>query len=458
MKAMTTLADAAALAGGQLIGADAEFSAVCSDTRSLRPGELFVALQGPNFDGHDHLRRAASLGAAGALVSRRIDCELPQILVDDSLTGLQCLARGWRQRFALPVLAVTGSNGKTTVKQMLAAILATQGEVLATAGNLNNHIGVPLTLLRLRGEHAYAVIEMGANHAGEIAALTAIAQPQIGIVTQAGDAHLEGFGSRDGVAHAKGELFAGLPDNGVAVINADDHYHGLWRELAAERAVLDFGLRAAAAVTAEAVSSTPAEAPVAMQFELLTPSGRAPVYLPLPGQHNVSNALAAAAAATALGLDAAQIAAGLGQVRNVGGRVQVRQCRAGAQLLDDSYNANPDSLRAGLALLQSWPGEHWLVLGAMAELGEQTEAQHAAAGRMARDTGVARLFTLGPVAAAAATEFGVGAERFEAVEALIERLAEELGPKVVLLVKGSRSARMERVVLALLLGESAHAV
>ena len=458
MKAMTTLADAAALAGGQLIGADAEFSAVCSDTRSLRPGELFVALQGPNFDGHDHLRRAASLGAAGALVSRRIDCELPQILVDDSLTGLQCLARGWRQRFALPVLAVTGSNGKTTVKQMLAAILATQGEVLATAGNLNNHIGVPLTLLRLRDDHAYAVIEMGANHAGEIAALAAIAQPQVGVVTQAGDAHLEGFGSRDGVAHAKGELFAGLPENGVAVINADDHYRSLWRELAGERSVLEFGLQAGTAISAEAISALPQEAPEAMQFDLLTPAGRATVNLPLPGRHNVSNALAAAAAATALGLDPAQIAAGLGQVRNVGGRVQTRQGIHGARILDDSYNANPDSLRAALALLQSWPGEHWLVLGAMAELGPQTEAQHAAAGRMARETGIARLFTLGSVAASAAGEFGVGAQRFEQVQELIGCLREQIDQRVVLLVKGSRSARMERVVDALAEGESAHAV
>lgn len=457
MTAMAQLSQVAQWLRAELNGADAPFSSVSTDSRQLQPGALFVALKGERFDAHDHLEAAVQAGAAGAIVARQVPVGLPQILVSDTLKALQALAQRWRLQFSAPVIGVTGSNGKTTVKQMLAAVLGTQGEVLATEGNLNNHIGLPLSLLRLREQHRFAVIEMGANHHGEIAALTEIAAPNVGVITQAGDAHLEGFGDRDGVARAKGELFAYLGAEQVAVINADDHYADYWLKVAEPAQVLRFGRAAAADVRADQVRIQPEHS----AFELLTPAGRAAVHLPLAGAHNVSNALAAAAAATALGLEPAAIAAGLEQVRNVGGRLRWCAARRGARLLDDSYNANPTSLRAGVELLGSVEGRRWLVLGGMGELGPQTEALHAQAGRDARDLGVERLFTLGPVAAAAAAEFGVGAQRFDSVEALIEALQDEVDEDVVMLVKGSRSARMERVVAALLAdaeGRHNHAV
>ena len=455
---MTSLRQAAEWIGADLHGADAHFDQVSTDTRTLAPGALFVALVGERFDGHGHLQAALDAGAVGALVANhQPDVSLPQLVVGDSLIGLQQLAHAWRQQFSLPVIGVTGSNGKTTVKQMLAAVLGTQGSVLATEGNLNNHIGLPLTLLRLRAEHAYAVIEMGANHHGEIATLAAIAEPGIGIITQAGDAHLEGFGDRDGVARAKGELFQHLGEGELAAINADDAYADYWQHIAAPAAVLRFGFDASAQVRAEQVR-VEAESSA---FELLTPAGRASVLLPLPGKHNVSNALAAAAAATALGLDADSIAAGLASVRNVGGRLRWQTARLGARVLDDSYNANPTSLRAGLELLAGLPGRRWLVLGGMGELGPDTEALHAQAGKDARELGIDQLFTFGAQAAAAAGAFGVGAQRFDDLDELVSVVEAELDASVVVLVKGSRAARMERVVQALCAdttGGSVHAV
>ena len=457
-QAMTSLHQAAAWIGAELNGADAHFDQISTDTRTLAPGALFVALVGERFDGHEHLQAALDAGAVGALVAKpQPDVEIPQLVVADTLVGLQQLAHAWRQQFSLPVIGVTGSNGKTTVKQMLAAVLGTQGSVLATEGNLNNHIGLPLTLLRLRAEHAYAVIEMGANHHGEIATLAAIADPRVGVITQAGDAHLEGFGDRDGVARAKGELLQHLGEGDVAAINADDAYADYWQHIAAPAAVLRFGFDASAQVRAEQVR-VEAESSA---FELQTPAGRASVVLPLPGKHNVSNALAAAAAATALGLDADSIATGLAAVRNVGGRLRWQTAQLGARVLDDSYNANPTSLRAGLELLAGLPGRRWLVLGGMGELGPDTEALHAQAGEDARQLGIDQLFTLGAQAAAAAGAFGVGAQRFEDIDELVSALEAELDASVVVLVKGSRAARMERVVQALCAdttGGSVHAV
>ncbi|HUR40673.1 MAG TPA: UDP-N-acetylmuramoyl-tripeptide--D-alanyl-D-alanine ligase [Verrucomicrobiae bacterium] len=430
-----------------LHGNDARFTRVITDTRQLAPGDLFVALKGERFDGHHFIEQARKAGAVGALVSEAQPSNLPQVVVGDTLAALQALAVSWRGDFHIPVVGVTGSNGKTTVKQMLSSILARRGPVLATIGNLNNHIGVPLTLLSMRDEHKTAVVEMGANHPGEIAALAALAQPDIGVVNNAGDAHLEGFGSREGVARAKGEMFEAL-EHGVSVINVDDDYAPLWRELA-RGDVITFGLSDDADVRAVHARPEPPEAPVAMEFELRTPEGRVGVKLPLPGLHNVRNALAAAACAVAAGLDARDIAAGLLGVRPASGRLTWRRAHNGARLLDDTYNANPSSLRAGLELLAGVQGRRWLVLGDMAELGRGAEQMHFAAGEDARALGIERLYAAGPLAREAAKGFGDGAVHFEDVAALVAEVRERLAPDVALLVKGSRSARMERVVAGL---------
>jgi UDP-N-acetylmuramoyl-tripeptide--D-alanyl-D-alanine ligase len=446
---MERMSDLARRLDAPLHGQDARYTRVATDTRQLAPGDLFVALKGERFDGHEFIEQARKAGAAGALVSEAQPSNLPQVIVKDTLRGLQDYAISWRGDFHIPVVGVTGSNGKTTVKQMLASILARRGPVLATQGNLNNHIGVPLTLLSLREEHRTAVIEMGANHPGEIARLAEIARPDVGVVNNAGDAHLEGFGSREGVARAKGELFEALGDQGVAVINADDDYAPLWLEIVRGADALTFGLSESADVRAVHPRPEPPDAPTGMDFELRTPEGRQGVRLPLPGLHNVRNALAAAACAVVLGLDARDIATGLLNVRPAAGRLTWRKALKGARLLDDSYNANPASLRAGLELLAATRARRWLVLGDMGELGRAGEQLHHAAGEDARELGIERLYAVGPLARHAAQGFGSGAVHFEDVAALIAEVRERLAPDVALLVKGSRSARMERVVAGL---------
>ena len=450
---MEQLSAVARRIGGRLLGEDAAFARVVTDTRQLQRGDLFVALKGDRFDGHDYVLRAASLGAAGSLVSHAVDGAPSQVSTADTLEGLQAYAASWRNDFSMPVIGVTGSSGKTTTKQMLAAVCAARGPVLATEGNLNNHIGVPLTLLKLRAMHRTAVIEMGANHGGEIALLAKLARPDIGIVTQAGDAHLEGFGSREGVARAKGELFSALGGRGVAVVNRDDVYFELWLKLAGSSRVLSFGLSPQADVRAENISAEPADAPLCSVFTLIAPEGRVRVELPLPGRHNVVNALSVAAAALALGMDLHAIADGLAAVRPVAGRLSWMNTQQGARLLDDSYNANPTSLRAALDLLAGLPGQRWLVLGDMKELGDDAAAIHEEAGRAARNLGIDRLYTVGALAQQAAEGFGAQGRHFADAEALIEALRGELADtdasKVALLVKGSRSSRMERVVSAL---------
>ena len=453
---MERLSDVARRIGASLHGADAAFSRVITDTRQLQPGDLFVALKGDRFDGHDYVARAMSLGAVGALVSRIVEGGGAQILVAQvdggALDGLQRYAQSWRQDFDIPVIGITGSTGKTTTKQMVASVVAARGPVLATVGNLNNHIGVPLTLLTLRADHRTAVIEMGASGPGEIALLARLAQPQIGIVTQAGDAHLEGFGSREGVAHAKGELFAAIAGNaagGVAIINADDAYAPLWRQLAGNASVLSFGFAESADVRAEDLVGVPEHAPEATAFTLVTPVGGARIELALPGLHNVQNALSAAAIGIALNLGIEQIAKGLANVEPVAGRLNWKTTREGARLLDDSYNANPTSLRAALNLLASLPGERWLVLGEMRELGPDAASIHEDAGRAARSLGIDRLYTLGEMAGHAADGYGDTADSYQELDDLVAALKDQLAEGVTVLVKGSRGARMERVVAAL---------
>ncbi|WJW75012.1 UDP-N-acetylmuramoyl-tripeptide--D-alanyl-D-alanine ligase [Thiohalobacter sp. IOR34] len=438
------LSEAAGLLGADLVGADVRFAGVSTDSRSLEPGNLFVALVGERFDGHAYLQQAAERGAAAAAVSRELNPVLPLLRVADTRRALGELAGHWRRRFDLPLVAVTGSNGKTTVKEMTAAILGVGRRVLATRGNLNNDIGVPLTLFRLDGRHQAAVIEMGANHPGEIALLTGIAAPSVALITNAAPAHLAGFGDLAGVAEAKGEIFAGLGPHGVAVINADDRFAPRWRALAAGHEILDFGLEAPAAVSAD---WRPVEA--GSELRLRTPQGRVELRLPLPGRHNVMNALAATAAALAAGAGLDEVQQGLSGLRAVAGRLRFLAGRQGARLIDDSYNANPASLGAALEVLRAQPGEHWLVLGEMGELGGDARALHAEAGRQARASGVSRLFGLGPLAAEAVRAFGAGARMYDALDALLEDLGAALDPDKTVLVKGSRSMRMERVVEAL---------
>ena len=444
------LAELARVTGGVLSGSNAAFGAVTSDSRALEPGALFVALRGERFDGHQFVPDAQQKAAAGALVERQVAAPLPQVIVRDALAGLAGFAAAWRLDFDGTVVGITGSNGKTTVKEMIGSILSCEGPTLVTQGNLNNHIGVPLTLCRLEASHRYAVIEMGANHQREIAHLAGLARPDVGLVINAGPAHLEGFGGLDGVAKGKGEMFEALGIGGTAVINADDRFAAFWHGLARGAGrVLTFGVRERADFSAHDVQVRATGGGFVSEFQLVTPAGRRTVALALAGEHNVMNALAAAAAAHAAGAGLDAIVAGLGRMRAVAGRLEVKNLPGGARLIDDSYNANPASVRAGLRALAALEGQHWLVLGEMRELGEESPQLHAEVGEFARQCGVARLFAVGDEARHAVEAFGAGATWFASVEDAIESLRAGLAPGVTVLVKGSRSNRLERVAAAL---------
>jgi UDP-N-acetylmuramoyl-tripeptide--D-alanyl-D-alanine ligase len=443
------LSEAAAATAGRLAGGDAEFAGVSTDSRTLERGQLFVALRGERFDGHAFVEGAAARGAAGALVERPLEAGIPQVVVRDSLAALAALARAWRRRCHALVIGVGGSNGKTTTKELLAGILEGTGPTLATRGNLNNHIGVPLTLLRLTAAHRFAVIEMGANHPGEIAALAALAEPAIALVTNAGDEHLEGFGSLEGVARAEGEMYGALGADGIAVINADDPFSELWRSLSRGARVVRFGIEAPAEVRATTIQGRIEAGSFVTGFVLEVAGEQARVRLGLAGRHNVSNALAAAAAAHAAGAALPAIVAGLERMRAVAGRLELKPGPNGSWLIDDSYNANPSSVRAGIDVLCALPGEHWLVLGEMAELGEATVASHAGVGDYARRSGITRLFALGEAARHAVAAFGARGAWYEDTARLADALGAGLDRGVTVLVKGSRVNRLERVVARL---------
>jgi len=444
---MMNVSQAAQALGAQFHGRDVEFTAVGTDSRTLKRGELFVALKGERFDGHAFVAQAATAGAAAALVERADETvALPQIVVANTTRALGHLSNFWRRRFKVPLVALTGSSGKTTVKEMLAAILrAASGEnaVLATRGNLNNHIGVPLTLLELRREHRYAVIEMGMNHAGEISYVTQLAEPDVALITNAGTAHLEHLGSAEAIARAKGEIFEGLKSNGIAIFSADDRFAPLWRTLVGTKRQLEFGIATGAAVTAVyKVRQLDSE------IVLKTPLGEAAVVVPVPGLHNVRNALAASAAASALAVPVATIATGLAHFRGSNGRLQRKQSRSGATVIDDTYNANPDSVRAAIDVLAQQSGKKILVLGDMGELGGEAAALHAQVGDYARRAGINRLFALGEMSAHTVRAFGADARQFTQTADLIATITPLLTPDTTLLVKGSRFMRMERVVEA----------
>ncbi len=440
------LSEVATATGGRLVGADAGFAGASIDSRTLQPGELFFALRGERFDGHAFVAAAAGRSAAGAVLEKEVDAPIPQIVVNDAVAALAALARVWRGRCGATVIGVGGSNGKTTTKELLASILSVAGSTLATRGNLNNHLGVPLTLLRLEPGHRYAVIEMGANHPGEIAALAAIAQPVIALVTNAGDEHLEGFGDLDGVARAEGEMFAALTETGIAVINFDDPFHELWQKMARGARQLHFGIDSAPEVRATGLQCRIEAGAFVTFFTLVIGGEQARVRLGLAGRHNVLNALGAAAAAHAAGVSLPVITEGLERVKPVSGRLQLKAGLRGSWLIDDSYNANPSSVRAGIDVLCSLPGEHWLVLGEMAELGPHTEASHTAIGDYARRAGVTRLYAIGAAARLAVAAFGTRGSWFEDAGRLADAVAASLDAGVTVLIKGSRVNRLERVV------------
>jgi UDP-N-acetylmuramoyl-tripeptide--D-alanyl-D-alanine ligase len=439
-------------------GPGASFDGVSTDSRQVSHGDLFVALKGDRFDGHEFVDQALELGAVGAMVSEPERVKHPHarlIIVDDTRTGLGRLAEHWRARFQIQLVAVTGSNGKTTVKEMLAGCLraaAGDNAVLATAGNLNNDIGVPLMLLRLRSHHRYAVIEMGMNHLGEISYLTRLAAPTVALVNNAGTAHIGELGSREAIAQAKGEVYQGLRDEGIAVINADDAFAGYWRSLNAGRRVVDFGLDQPALVRGQ--WETDAHGSL---MTVRTPDSSYEVRLQVPGVHNARNALAACAVAHALRIVPQAVARGLAEFEGAKGRLQRKRCRGGGVLVDDTYNANPDSTRAAITVLAGAPGTRILVLGDMGELGAEGRSLHEAIGKAAKEAGIDALLTLGDLSAEASAAFGPGARHFADLEALGAALEGMLGPDVTVLVKGSRFMRMERVVWRFVDGRPAHA-
>lgn len=442
---MTTLALAAESMHGTLIGADRLFEGVSTDTRTLKNGELFVALDGPNFTGSDYVPQAHDKGAAGAVVCTKINADFAQIAVCDTRAALGDLGAAWRRHQSAVVVAITGSNGKTTLKELTAACLAQTGPTLATEGNLNNDIGMPLMLTRIDAEHRYAVFELGANHVGEIAYLTSLADPDVVVITNAAAAHLEGFGSIKGVATAKAEILGGKTRPGVAVLNADDDFFDYWKSLAEDVETISFGIDSVADVGATDILADGAGS----NFELRLGNDCVDVRLSLPGRHNVQNACAAAAIAMSLGVAPEQIQTALEQVKPVSGRLRPLAGLNGSTVYDDSYNANPLSVAAAAEFLASLDGEGWLVLGDMGELGDDSARLHREVGSVVKRAGVARLFATGELSRNTTEAFGKHASWFESVDALIDALRVSVTSGVILLVKGSRFMRMERVVSAL---------
>lgn len=443
------LSEIARCVQGRLSGADVPVSSVSIDTRTLQPGQLYIAIKGENFDGNDFIKLAEQAGAKAAIVHEGVATGLPHITVADTRLALAELAGNWRNRCAVKVAGVTGSNGKTTVKEMLAAVLGVDGNALYTQGNLNNDIGVPLTLLRLDGQQRYAVIEMGANHPGEIAYTSRYAQADVVVLNNAGPAHIEGFGSIEGVAKAKGEIIATLKADGIAVINRDDPYYSYWQSLAGNRKTVSFGLDPRAEVSATHVSTGLENNRFVTAFTLVTKAGTAKAQLQLAGKHNVLNALAASAAGLAFGLGLNQIVQGLALTKPVTGRLQPLLGRLGNLIIDDTYNGNAASLQAGLEVLAEMPGIPWLALGAFGELGPGSAAFHAEIGKKVKACGVQRLFAVGEDCRHTVSAFGDGASFFTDQEDLITALKQQLTGKESILVKGSRARRMENVVAAL---------
>lgn len=440
-----TLSDIAEMCGGQLFNAAGEqwIDSVSTDSRTVNTDQLFIAIKGDRFDAHDFVVDLVGKAAA-ALVDRKIDCDLPQIVVEDTKLALAAFAKAWRKRYTKPVLGLTGSNGKTTVKEMTAAILSQRGNTLSTLGNLNNDIGMPLSLLRIREEHDFAVIEMGTNHFGEIAFLVDVCQPDVAVINNAGPAHLDGFGDVAGVAKAKGEIFEGLADKSIAVINADDVYADYWRGLNQHRKVVEFGIQNAADVHGDYQG---AELTIHHGAESTT------ITLPLMGRHNAMNALAAASLALSVGTTLGQVKQGLESMPSVNGRLNKIIGIKGSILIDDTYNANPASAMAGIDVLNAIDGKRIYVLGDMGELGAEADEHHAKVGSYAREMNIDQMYCLGDLSRHTSRAFGEQASHFDDVDMLINQLKTSIENSdqdgIAILVKGSRFMKMERVVEAL---------
>lgn len=443
------LAEAASILGLNA-AKDAEFTGISIDSRTTQPGNLFAATPGERVDGHDFVESARKQGAAAALVTRHVASEIPQLIVSDIVQALGQLGAAWRDKFDIPFIAVTGSNGKTTTKNMLASILkaacnGNEDEVLATKGTLNNHYGMPLTLARLNKKHRYAAIEMGMNHFGEIDYLTNLAKPTVAVITNAAAAHLEGVGDIAGVAKAKAEIFHGLPDYGIAILNKDDDFYSYWCEQNTKRKHISFGLSADADVSATLhENNEPTQ-----QMTVKTPAGTVDIKLPLLGRHNALNALAAIAASLAVQIDLSAIKTGLETMGSVPGRLHMLTLENGVNLIDDTYNANPFSLQAAVDTLATFPGKRILVLGDMGELGNDADSIHQTAGTQIRTAGIDYLFTYGKLSSKTASAFGDGAFHFNEQEKLINALKPFLHNTTTILVKGSRSMKMENVLAGL---------
>ncbi len=439
-----SLSQIAKMTGGRLIGTDKAIDSVATDSRLVKADQLFIAIKGERFDAHDFVKSLA--GKAGAaLVHKEIDCDLPQVLVEDTLKALADLAAAWRKQFKNPVIALTGSNGKTTLKEMLFAILSVEHNVLATHGNLNNDIGMPLTLLRIRGEHDFAVIEMGANHPKEIEFLTEITCPDVAVVNNAGEAHLEGFGSLQGVAEAKGEIFNGLGTQGVAIINADDSFADYWKALNQDRKFITFGISNNATISGQLSSDG--------GLVIKADNTEVRANLKLLGRHNAMNALAATAVSTALGIKLEITIEGLESLQPVKGRLAPVAGLYNSRILDDTYNANPDSAVAALDVLAQRKNTAF-VLGDMAELGNDAEAMHQRIGRKAKELGIDRMYCLGAYSAKACDAFGEHGKSFVEMDDLLNTLKNDVAQSgannaTTILVKGSRSMKMERAVMAM---------
>ncbi len=446
---MMSLADAARISAGRASGGNPNFVGVSTDSRGVRAGELFVALRGERFDGHGFLAQAKTAGAAAAMVDSvyRGEYPLPVIVVADTKLALGALARGWRARFSPVLIAVTGSNGKTTVKEMLASILrANAGEhaVLATVGNLNNDIGLPLTLLRMKDAHRWCAIELGMNHKGEIAYLAGIAQPTVALVNNAQREHLEFMRSVEEVAAENAAVYGALTATGVAVVNADDAHAATFRKAAGARRLVDFGLTGRAEVT-----GSYALKPLWSEIEIGISSHKAKATLAIPGLHNVRNALAAAACAHAAGIGLRAIGEGLSAFRPYTGRLQVKQARGGATLIDDTYNANPDSVRAAIDVLASCAAPTLLVLGDMGEVGEKGDEFHREVGAYAQSKNISRLLAIGDATSSSVKAFGAAGYHAKSIDDLVHVVTESAKPGATVLVKGSRFMKMERVIAAL---------
>jgi UDP-N-acetylmuramoyl-tripeptide--D-alanyl-D-alanine ligase len=433
--------------GATLHGEDVMMTGVSKDTRDIQAGDLYVALKGARFDGHQFIAEANSSGAVGALVSDSVSLDVPQVQVDDTRIALGQLAAHWRQIWRNQqsngkLIGITGSNGKTSVKEMISKILADHAgsaSVLSTKGNLNNDIGMPMTLLELTEQHRFAVIEMGANHVGEIDYLSKIARPDVALVNNVGPAHLEGFGSLENIARAKAEIYNGLSEDGIAVLNKDDAFAAYWEDYCSEMKTVSFSMHDESAdVYAKLIEDN--------HYRIISKAGQADLTLKVPGKHNVMNALAAVAVTLSLGLPLQEIVSSLSTFENIQGRLTIKQSAVGYRVIDDTYNANPLSVTAAIDVLASIPGDTVLVLGDMAELGKGAAKLHGDIGSKAKEAGIGALYATGRLSGNTIDKFGENGFYFKSKNELIKALIKRLTGSETVLVKGSRSAAMEEVV------------